>query len=923
MAEYNVIPTVFTDFKVLTAALGDLGFTQLELNEQPVPLRDQAGLAQNQRANLIIKSGAAGASADIGFRWNTNSSILLFLVARPDHSRFVGSWLRQLSQRYRWHIGNNLLQANKQAQKPVKMLPPAEPVSGLGGLLGGLVERFLPNLAELHNIERAARTPNFPATAGFLAEVVAEASSTSWQDIAWQALQQVTEQHSINRICEVWGDLRHPQLEKLLVEKNWVATAPVELKILTAFKLGRVEVLGELKANAIQLVMWACHDTDPVIASRAQAYVQDMQNPALLNGLAEMWFYRRNPTLLEPLQAKNYLPSRPANIRAVLGLKLGLEDKLSADSPAILPTLVEACNDQDPAIAEAAVRVLARLKQTRTRQALLELVMERDVPAVEKIVLERGDLPTEPAKRALFFFVTEQWERYDALDFDHSLLQRAYGTVKPAVKRRIAEKVRKAGRPDYLEIITGASGRQAGANISPEETELTVEVLTANQDWASLWLLVFEVNLKWSNLIVTRLVQANWQPQQEEERKLFEDLKGLVASQPFEQSQTLSLKEVLPPALFRARARVTGRINGIAFSPVRPLVAFSTGNGKVVVWNMQTARREALLTGFAHSVGRLAFTPEGVLVCAERTNSETDICKLYYWSGGQALIEIGQHTGSITVLQALGQNQILSAGRDAMVKIWEIGQTKAKQITKLDDWPRTACISNDGQQMAFWHNGLMTLIGLPDLNLLGTIQARGTGVARSFVFAPDEKTIIAARHGYGIGIFVKKEQNWRSSLTIYSSLEPLTGQVQSLTFLPGKNVMLAATTEGAIHLVEWSNAPQIKGRIEVPHHPLTSLTVSPNGAFMAVGDSDASFSLWDLRVLELDTLSEINLAQGTANQLMALNLILANDVKLTDGQKALLQYAAVILQHRLRYNIELGEEVPLIEAGDFDIEIEG
>ena len=91
---------------------------------------------------------------------------------------------------------------------------------------------------------------------------------------------------------------------------------------------------------------------------------------------------------------------------------------------------------------------------------------------------------------------------------------------------------------------------------------------------------------------------------------------------------------------------------------------------------------------------------------------------------------------------------------------------------------------------------------------------------------------------------------------------------------------------------------------------------------MAVGDSDASFTLWDLRVGELDKLFEQPLAQAKLVHLAALNTVLEDRLELPGTLKAALSFMQAALRFRFRHDIELGE-APSIQFGDFDIEIEG
>ena len=65
--------------------------------------------------------------------------------------------------------------------------------------------------------------------------------------------------------------------------------------------------------------------------------------------------------------------------------------------------------------------------------------------------------------------------------------------------------------------------------------------------------------------------------------------------------------------------------NEVAFSPSEPVLAIATSQRKVALWNFQTATVERVLQDFIHSVGKVAYTPKGVLTVAEKT-SQQSIC---------------------------------------------------------------------------------------------------------------------------------------------------------------------------------------------------------------------------------------------------------------------------------------------------------
>src|SRR5262249_12957170 len=69
------------------------------------------------------------------------------------------------------------------------------------------------------------------------------------------------------------------------------------------------------------------------------------------------------------------------------------------------------------------LRDLARMGKKPAREAMCRLVINSDYGPAREEVLAGGYQPEEEIHRALFFFMTGQWEAYEALDFDHHMLR--------------------------------------------------------------------------------------------------------------------------------------------------------------------------------------------------------------------------------------------------------------------------------------------------------------------------------------------------------------------------------------------------------------------------------------------------------------------------------------------------------------------
>jgi hypothetical protein len=694
-------------------------------------------------------------------------------------------------------------------------------------------------------------------TAQMLVEIVTQGDDERVRDAAWQALGQLTNQDSIDAVCQVWAETRHAALAALLAERGWVALASPELRVLTALRIGRLDTIRDGEAGFVELLMGVCEDADPIIAERAQ-------------------------------------------------------------------------------------HALRNLKSEQAQDAVCQLVIERDDPIARDAALAAGYIPQDEQQRALFFFLTEQWERYDLFDFDRQFLRAAYEKADDHLRRRVREKLRVSGRADFLAILTGQDYRASVLEMSPGELDLFLQTLIANREWPTLWDLVFEVRFVWSARIVEALAGSEWRPQNGEDVPVFEELisyagQGLAAredqmgqlfSSVFQQVQA-DQPQLFPPAVLRAKARVPGRINSVAFSPTRPVVAVGTGRRKVVLWNYQRAERERVLGGFKRSIGPVTFTSGGALLAAERTNRRENVCTIYAWDNpwqDEVPFPLGEHTGSVTALEPVPSSQVISTGRDGEVVLWDVPgrrEVARQRYARYDGWAKTMCISPDGQRVALVGTWGVKIISLPQLKDLRPWL--GQSKARYPAFPPQEETMILGQSDGDVVICrpqKKTTQYWREYTWLVKEGQPLThheGRMKGVEMLRGSSIVISAASDGSIHFTALENRTSI-GSVGVPFGPLTSLHISPDELSMAVGSSDAVLSLWDLRGLAIPSVLFQPFAQSTVLVVPVLDDLIDNE-SLPPQARLALKFAACVLRHRFRYDIEIGE-LPTIMMGEFDIEID-
>jgi hypothetical protein len=95
--------TEITDVEHLVAALGDLGFPEIEVYDRPRALIGFQGDERAQSAHVIVRRKFIGeASNDIGFLRRADGRFQA-IISEYDRREYDERWLGRLTQRYAYH----------------------------------------------------------------------------------------------------------------------------------------------------------------------------------------------------------------------------------------------------------------------------------------------------------------------------------------------------------------------------------------------------------------------------------------------------------------------------------------------------------------------------------------------------------------------------------------------------------------------------------------------------------------------------------------------------------------------------------------------------------------------------------------------------------------------------------------------------
>jgi WD40 repeat protein len=634
--------------------------------------------------------------------------------------------------------------------------------------------------------------------------------------------------------------------------------------------------------------------------------------------------------------------------------------KLARDgSPEAVRTLAGVVwrGEEAEARAEAleALRRLARQENHSAQEALCRFVTHHHQPSTEREVLAAGYRPREESQRALFYFLTEQWEEYEALDFDHGLLRTVYEAANEQLRRRIAATARRAGRLEWVGIASGGRQGRRLASMTDVEWKAALIVLEENDRWEEFWRLAQEAPPRWSAPMLCRLHRSGWTPENDGED--FDHLVRLAESWPEEQDFG---------SLMEGRAVLRGHrdeVRCLAFSPDGGLIASGSADRTVRLWNLPEGRPLQTLEGHRSAVNCLAISSNGRLLASGGKDSSAWLWRLpaaqtavqlkghsqmvlclaitpdsrvlatgsadsaiQLWSlpDGKNLKMLEGHTASVQALAVSPDGDVLaSAGEDCTVRLWSLPEGRHLRTLsghRNADLDAVLClaISPDGKLLASaGTDQTICLWSLPGGQEQATLQGH-LGPVQCLAISPDGRTLASGGDDQTVRLWRLPEGRLLETWQAHS------GEVTRLAVSPDGRLLASVSGggRGHDHSVRLWNIPERKRVKTLDGHGryVACVAISPDGRTLASGSGDGTVRLW---TSELDRLSYLPVRQTTLKDLAWVQQALRQGGR-PDPERQALAFLAALMRRRRRHDVEVDVAAPrVIEVGEFDVEIEG
>ena len=451
-----------------------------------------------------------------------------------------------------------------------------------------------------------------------------------------------------------------------------------------------------------------------------------------------------------------------------------------------------------------------------------DLLLRCEDETVASLCLEHGLLPSDPSQRALFYFLSGQWDRYYSSDSDYRSIRIAYERKDPALQRRLIAVSRDSGNNAWLRDVGGGSESMPHGGSLADQHLLAASLIEQGQ-WDALWKLLPNLPLLCMPAVCTALTEAGFEPPLPEERSFFSELKAKIAA-----------CEGLSPVPLRTNRKETGG-TAVSLSGGGPWTAVCFADRRILLWDRRQGSAEPLTVSSNRlNFRRSVISPDGRYLCADcgsdgitvftlpggqavKTFSAgtSPLAGLFLQPDGRRLITLAQN-GTGTVFSFPGgtelmrfdiglkdctraawdadENRICGVTLDGDCAVYDVSGNRLVNAVRLAAAPLAAAEAFCGSRLYYLAKGELfsavhLLSGRP---VLENISMSGWNVRRVYPLFEDNLMALGTLDGQ-VRIFDPAAENWPAVLP-FGSRSAVTG----LRYDAEENVLYGCNSAGAV-----------------------------------------------------------------------------------------------------------------------------
>jgi len=140
----------------------------------------------------------------------------------------------------------------------------------------------------------------------------------------------------------------------------------------------------------------------------------------------------------------------------------------------------------------------------------------------------------------------------------------------------------------------------------------------------------------------------------------------------------------------------TDWVTALEFSPDGKFLATADRSGGLLLWDAETGRERGDFRGHTEQITSISWRGDSAVLAS---TSEDDTVRLWQTSDGAQIKSWSAHVPGSTSVQFAREGQLVSAGRDAIVKTWQADGATIRNVATLEDIALAARFTHDSKRI--------------------------------------------------------------------------------------------------------------------------------------------------------------------------------------------------------------------------------
>lgn len=637
-------------------------------------------------------------------------------------------------------------------------------------------------------------------------------------------------------------------------------------------------------------------------------------------------------------------------------------------SPQAVKILAEAVvRSSDRKVITIALEALRNLRDQKSIDVLCKSWVESQDSQLQSLIRKRNYQPSEAITKSLFYFLLGEWQKYEDLDFNQSLLSKAYQSASQELQKKIVEKSRKSGRIELIKILTSAKNGFDVAEITDQSWEAFVDILEVQLDRKEIWRFLYNAPAIYSKKLLDRLAVSSFEQFLQEDKdklKVLLSLSRKTKDNDFMLIRYLDLDTKEPKYL--DIPEFPSSRHTFAISPDGDRLALGDYSGlfdyrkkesskNIQLYSLPDGDHIQTLSGNTHELNSLnlnwdqynplnhnnyngkpnphyehiAISPDGRILAS--ASSRASYVHLWSLSDGNHTNILYGHAGGITSLAISSDGHILASAAsnenssEVSIYLWSLPNgNHIKTIRKYDtkqkvrlDVCRSLAISPDGCILAAYIGPCIDLYSLPDGNYIKTLYSNGPCGGKDLVISRNGQFLATNDvHDSTIDLWSLPDGNHIKTLK-----HPRYDSRSDTLAISPDGCVLVSNSQSDINLWSLPDGKLIK-TLPIDDRPLR-LVFSDNGCYILLALNPRYRAHGMKRIWTLWSIDNHNIpiSQLTSQDIKKIKSRIQSPT-LDEGICNALKFTLALIDLRQQFDIDIEDSSNDIPSSEFDIEIE-